>query len=240
MEISSATSIGCIRSLNEDSFFVSEPDNTDTVFAIVADGMGGHNAGEVASENAVEILKKDIQERHGESPENILIGAISEANTKIYEMSKKGKELSGMGTTITACVIEKNTVTAAQVGDSRLYLIRGDEINQITKDHSLVEMLIDSGAITKEEAKNHPQKNVITRAIGTDETVEADFYEFKTKKGDVILLCSDGLVNMLDDTEILSVVKSSGDFKSAANTLVENAEKAGGTDNITVVLIKFN
>ena len=240
MEISSATSVGCIRSLNEDSYFVSEPDSKGTVFAIVADGMGGHNAGEVASEKAVKILKNDIQEKFGESPKNILIGAVFEANKKIYEMSKKGAELSGMGTTITACVVEKNNVTAAQVGDSRLYLIRGNEINQITKDHSLVEMLIDSGAITKEEAKNHPQKNVITRALGTDETVEADFYEFKTKKGDIILLCSDGLVNMLDDTEILSVIKSSEDFKSVANTLVENAENAGGTDNITVVLIKYN
>ncbi len=239
MEISSATSVGCIRSLNEDSFFVSEPSADNTVFAIVADGMGGHNAGEVASAKAVGILKKNILEKADENPKNILIGAVYDANREIYEMSIKGEGLSGMGTTITACLIQKNNVTAAQVGDSRLYLIHGDEINQITKDHSLVEMLIESGAITKEEAKNHPQKNVITRALGTDETVEADIYEFKTKKGDVVLLCSDGLVNMLDDKEILSVVNSSESLENAANTLVENAENAGGTDNITVVLIKF-
>lgn len=239
MEVSSATSVGCIRSLNEDSFFVSEPDSKGTVLAIVADGMGGHNAGEVASGKAVGILQNGIFKETDMSAKDVLIKAVEDANQEIYEMSINKKNLSGMGTTITACLAMENSVTAVQVGDSRLYLIRKDKISQITKDHSLVEMLVENGTITKEEAKNHPQKNIITRAVGTDKTVEADIYEFSVKKGDTVLLCSDGLVNMVDDEEILSVIKSAETLDAAANTLVSQAEKAGGTDNITVILIRF-
>lgn len=239
MEVSSATSVGCIRSLNEDSFFVSEPDSKGTVLAIVADGMGGHNAGEVASGKAVGILQNGIFRETYMSAKDVLIKAVEDANQEIYEMSINKKNLSGMGTTITACLAMENSVTAVQVGDSRLYLIRKDKISQITKDHSLVEMLVENGTITKEEAKNHPQKNIITRAVGTDKTVEADIYEFSVKKGDTVLLCSDGLVNMVDDEEILSVIKSAETLDAAANTLVSQAEKAGGTDNITVILIRF-
>ncbi len=239
MEVSSATSVGCIRSLNEDSFFVSEPDSKGTVLAIVADGMGGHNAGEVASGKAVGILQNGIFRETDMSAKDVLIKAVEDANQEIYEMSINKKNLSGMGTTITACLAMENSVTAVQVGDSRLYLIRKDKISQITKDHSLVEMLVENGTITKEEAKNHPQKNIITRAVGTDKTVEADIYEFSVKKGDTVLLCSDGLVNMVDDEEILSVIKSAETLDAAANTLVSQAEKAGGTDNITVILIRF-
>ncbi len=239
MEVSSATSVGCIRSLNEDSFFVSKPDSKGTVLAIVADGMGGHNAGEVASGKAVGILQNDIFKETNMSAKDVLIKAVGDANQEIYEMSINKENLSGMGTTITACVAMENSVTAVQVGDSRLYLIRKDKISQITKDHSLVEMLVENGTITKEEAKNHPQKNIITRAVGTDKTVEADIYEFSVKKGDTVLLCSDGLVNMVDDEEILSVIKSAKTLDAAANTLVSQAEKAGGTDNITVILIRF-
>lgn len=238
MEVSSATSVGCIRPLNEDAFFVSEP-GSGAVLAVVADGMGGHNAGEVASGEAVGIIQKDVLGKTGESVKEVLIKAVADANREIYEMSIRKKKLSGMGTTITACVAEENNVTAVQVGDSRLYLIRGDEITQITKDHSLVEMLIDSGSITKEEAKHHPQRNVITRAVGTDQTVDTDVYEFPTEPEDIVLLCSDGLVNMVDDEKILSVIKNEKTLDDAANTLVLEAERAGGTDNITVILIKF-
>lgn len=239
MEISAATSAGCIRPLNEDAYYVSEPDSTGMVLAIVADGMGGHNAGEIASGKAVGIVQKDVAEESDKSAREILVKAVDDANREIYEMSKNKKSLSGMGTTMTACVAENNNVTAVQVGDSRLYRIRKDSITQITKDHSLVEMLVDSGEITKEEAKSHPQKNIITRAVGTDKTVESDVYEFKTKKGDVILLCSDGLVNMVEDETILSIINTSKNLEEAANNLVFNAETAGGTDNITVILIRF-
>ena len=238
MKISSATSTGKVRPVNEDSFFVSEIDSNGGVLAVVADGMGGHNAGEVASTQAVKILKefdlnKDIPIK------NSLLDAISCANNEIYKMSKHDPKLFGMGTTVTACVIIDDKLTAAQVGDSRLYLLRNKEISQITKDHSLVEMLLESGEITKEDAKHHPQKNVITRALGTDSTVEADTYELQLLPDDIILLCSDGLVNMVDDERILSIIENSTDFGSLSNILVEEAENAGGHDNITVILIKF-
>ncbi len=239
MEVSAATSAGRIRPLNEDAYYVSEPNSTGMVLAIVADGMGGHNAGEIASGKAVGIVQKDVIEQGDKSAREILVKAVDDANREIYEMSKNKKSLSGMGTTMTACVAENNNVTAVQVGDSRLYRIRKDSITQITKDHSLVEMLVESGEITKEEAKSHPQKNIITRAVGTDKTVESDVYEFKTKKDDVILLCSDGLVNMVEDETILSIINTSKNLEEAANNLVLNAETAGGTDNITVILIRF-
>lgn len=240
MEVSAATSAGCLRPLNEDAYYVSEPNSSAMVVAIVADGMGGHNAGEVASGKAVGIVQKDVlSQNDGKSAREILVKAVDDANREIYEMSQVKESLSGMGTTMTACVAENNHVTAVQVGDSRLYRIRKDSITQITKDHSLVEMLIENGEITKEEAKSHPQKNIITRAVGTEKTVESDVYEFKTKKDDVILLCSDGLVNMVEDEAILSIVNTAKDLEEAANNLVLKAEAAGGTDNITVILIKF-
>ncbi len=239
MEVSSATSVGRIRPLNEDSYFVSEPDQSGTVLAIVADGMGGHNAGEVASGKAVGIVQKDVLGKCGKNAKDVLVKAVNDANREIYEMSVNARNLSGMGTTMTACVAEEHNVTAVQVGDSRLYLIRGEKITQITKDHSLVEMLLENGKITKEEARRHPQKNIITRAVGTDKTVEADIYEFRAEAGDIILLCSDGLVNMVEDEEILSVINLSETLNDAANKLVAEAETAGGTDNITVILIRF-
>lgn len=239
MEVSSATSTGRIRPLNEDSHFVSQPDASGTVLAIVADGMGGHNAGEVASGKAVGIVQKDALGKCGKNAKDVLIKAVNDANREIYEMSINAKNLSGMGTTMTACVAEEGSATAVQVGDSRLYLIRGDKITQITKDHSLVEMLLENGKITKEEARRHPQKNIITRAVGTDRTVDADIYDFATEKGDVILLCSDGLVNMVEDNDILSVINESKTLDDAAKRLVAAAEDAGGTDNITVILIRF-
>ena len=238
MEISSATSVGKIRARNEDSFFVSQIGEHDALLAIVADGMGGHNAGEIASSEAVKTLKASITSAD-DNPKDALEIAIQCANNEIYNMSKNAPSLHGMGTTITACVILNNKVTAAQVGDSRLYLVRGGEITQITKDHSLVEMLLESGSITKEDAKHHPQKNVITRALGTNNSVETDIYEFDVLDDDVILLCSDGLVNMLDDGVILSMITECPDFSDIAKDLVKAAENAGGDDNITVILIKL-
>lgn len=238
MKISSATSVGKIRSVNEDSFCVSQIGENGEILAVVADGMGGHNAGEVASAQAVKVLK-DLKLRADVTIKDTLLCAIDCANNEIYKMSQKQPEQHGMGTTITACVIAENTATVAQVGDSRLYLIRDGKLSQITKDHSLVEMLLESGEITEADAKHHPQKNVITRALGTDNTVEADTYELEISDGDIILLCSDGLVNMVDDKKILSIITNNQDFGSLAESLVTEAENTGGIDNITVVLVKF-
>lgn len=238
MKISSATSVGKVRPVNEDAFFVSPPDESGSLLAIVADGMGGHNAGEVASSEAINVIK-DVVLDHEHNAKEMLIEAINSANSTVYNMSLDKQSLFGMGTTITACVIDKDKVTAAQVGDSRLYLIRDGMIIQITKDHSLVEMLIENGSITKEDAKHHPQKNVITRAIGTDKEVSADIYEFSICAGDILLLCSDGLVNMVEDEKILSIITRSKKFEETADKLIATAENAGGSDNITVILIKF-
>ena len=238
MKISSATSVGKVRPVNEDAFFVSPPDESGSLLAIVADGMGGHNAGEVASSEAINVIK-DVVLDHEHNAKEMLIEAINSANSTVYNMSLDKQSLFGMGTTITACVIDKDKVTAAQVGDSRLYLIRDGMIIQITKDHSLVEMLIENGSITKEDAKHHPQKNVITRAIGTDKEVAADIYEFSICEGDILLLCSDGLVNMVEDEKILSVITRCKKFEETADKLIDAAENAGGNDNITVILIKF-
>lgn len=238
MKISSATSVGKVRPLNEDSFYVSEESLNGAVLAVVADGMGGHNAGEVASAEAVKIIKDGINCSNSDT-KKALCDAIDIANATIYKMSVKNPQLHGMGTTVTACVICENKLTAAHVGDSRLYLLRDGEIKQVTKDHSLVEMLIENGTITKEAAKSHPQKNVITRAIGTDNTVEADTYEFSVTEGDIILLCSDGLTNMVDEEKILSLVWGKKSFENLALKLIKEAEGAGGFDNITAVLIKL-
>lgn len=238
MKICSATSTGKIRAVNEDSFFVSDTSAEGAVLAVVADGMGGHNAGEVASAEVVNVLKNsDFSENN--DTKTALLDAIECANSTIYKMSARSEKLHGMGTTATVCVISGDKVTAAQVGDSRLYLIRDGEITQITKDHSLVEMLVERGSITKEDAKRHPQKNVITRAIGTESSVQADIYEFSTIPQDILLLCSDGLVNMVDDERILSIITNTEEFDNLAEILVNEAENAGGHDNITVVLIKF-
>ena len=239
MKISSATSVGKIRAVNEDSFLVCQISSGGATLAVVADGMGGHNAGEVASAETVNTLKDFIAKTNIPIKE-LLLSAIQCANNSVYKMSKKTPTLYGMGTTVTACVIEDDKVTAAQVGDSRLYLIRDNEITQITKDHSLVEMLVASGKISEEDAKHHPQKNIITRAVGTDSSVEADIYEFLLKKDDILLLCSDGLVNMVEDEKILSLITTGDDFEALSDILVKEAETAGGHDNITVVLIKFD
>ena len=238
MRICSATSRGKVRDVNEDSIFVSDPSANGTVLAVVADGMGGHNAGEVASAEVVNVLKNSDFSAQTDT-QKTLLDAIEYANNTIYKMSVHSPDLHGMGTTATVCAVSGDKVTAAQVGDSRLYLIRNSEITQITKDHSLVEMLLERGSITKEDAKNHPQKNVITRAIGTDNTVQADIYEFSAKSEDVLLLCSDGLVNMVEDEKILSLITTNGNFDDLAQILVLEAENAGGHDNISVILIKF-
>jgi len=240
MRISSATSTGKIRAVNEDSFFVSDARDasSNAVLAVVADGMGGHNAGEVASAEAVNVFKNSTFSADSD-PKIVLLDAIECANDVIYKMSQRSPKLHGMGTTVTACVISDNKVTAAQVGDSRLYLIKDGTLTQITSDHSLVEMLVARGSITKEDAKNHPQKNVITRAIGTESSVQADIYEFEIEHDDILLLCSDGLVNMVDDEKILSIITETEKFEELAGILVNEAENEGGLDNITVILIKF-
>ena len=222
--------------MNQDYVFASQDTvgNLPNLFA-VADGMGGHNAGDYASSHAVRILVDEIREDTDYNPVKVIRHAIETANTEIIEQAQKDEKLRGMGTTMVVATIVGQYAYVANVGDSRLYLIE-DKILQITKDHSLVEEMVRLGGIKPEEAKHHPDKNIITRAIGAKDSVEVDFYEHRLKKGDIILMCTDGLSNMVEDEEIFQIVRSSRDVVEAVEQLIERANSNGGKDNIGVIV----
>ena len=236
------TDVGKRRELNEDYIYASDKAvGTLSNLYIVADGMGGHNAGDYASRYAVEKVVETIEELQGEESsdiEEILQEAICRANAYIYGKSIRNEELRGMGTTLVVVTLEDNDIaTVANIGDSRMYVVN-EKIQQITKDHSLVEEMVTLGGIDREAARNHPDKNIITRAIGVKEFVLADFFVVKVEKKDKILLCTDGLTNMLKDDEIHQIIHNNGDIEAAARALIDAANKNGGRDNIAVVLIE--
>lgn len=232
------TDIGRKRQLNQDFIYLSETPigNLPNVF-IVADGMGGHNAGDYASRYAVETVVDEIGASFEKNPVRILGGAIEKANTLIRQKAQENEAYSGMGTTMVAATFIGRYLEVANVGDSRLYVIR-DEIKQITRDHSLVEEMVRMGGIDKESAKNHPDKNIITRAIGARDDVEADFFNMELQTGDMVLLCSDGLTNMIDDEEIHRILTEDGSLEDRVEKLVETANRNGGKDNISVIVIE--
>lgn len=231
------TDIGLVRSLNEDSLCVSPEIG---LFA-VADGMGGHLAGEVASATALQILEQELAKRlqKGEFPEHALVAAVQEANRQIFELSSQNQHLSGMGTTITACLKRGGNIYIAQVGDSRAYLLRESLILQLTEDHSLVRELVRKGGLTEEQALHHPQRNVLTRALGTAPNVNVDSYHHEVSPGDLLLLCTDGLTAYLRPDEIMRTIRTAPGLDSAARSLVDKALGAGGKDNITVILLEI-
>ena len=236
MKTFAITDVGMVRSINQDYVFATdEPLGPLPNLLVVADGMGGHKAGDFASKYTVEVLEEELKHSIKEGPEEILKDAIGTANRKLIEAAGKDIKLEGMGTTLVVATVIDRTLYFANVGDSRLYLINKD-IHQLSRDHSLVEEMLRLGGINEEEAKHHPDKNIITRAIGVKDDVEADFYEYSLKKGDIILMCTDGLTNMLEDEEIFSVIKGSRDIVEAGQNLVERANANGGKDNIGVVL----
>jgi len=223
-----ATDTGRKRRRNEDAYVVAPP-----LFA-VADGMGGAQAGEVASRLAAAALK-DVDSQ-GLSGRDRVISLIAEANRRVYERSSTDPSASGMGTTMTVALVEGDVVTIGHVGDSRAYLLREGRMEQLTEDHSLVNELMKSGKLSQEEAETHPQRSVITRALGTDPDVDADAFAIDAQPGDVFLLCSDGLTTMVDDDDILDVLeRHHEDLDRAAKSLVSAANRGGGEDNITVV-----
>lgn len=234
----SITDIGRRRKLNQDYVYTSEQPvgNLPNVF-IVADGMGGHNAGDYASKYTVETIIKEIAHSNEESPSLILGNAIRVANEHIRTKACESPELSGMGTTVVAATCIKQFLHVANVGDSRLYVV-SDKIRQITRDHSLVEEMVRLGGLAKEEARYHPDKNIITRAIGASDTVDADFFTVELKEGDIVLMCSDGLTNMLEDEEIRMIMNKQRDIVEKAQELVKAANNNGGKDNIAVILIE--
>ena len=223
-----ASDTGKKRRRNEDSYVVAPP-----LFA-VADGMGGAQAGEVASKLAAAALKETHPE--GASDAEKVTALIQEANRRVYERAHSDPATSGMGTTMTVAIVDGHTVTIGHVGDSRAYVVRGGELEQLTEDHSLVNELLKSGKLSREEAETHPQRSVITRAVGTDPDVDVDAFTVEAGEGDVFLLCSDGLTDMVADSDILDVVeKHRDDLDRATKALVSAANRGGGEDNITVI-----
>lgn len=233
----SITDIGKKRKLNQDYVYVSETPigNLPNLF-IVADGMGGHNAGDYASKCTVETIIREVRGCFEKNPVRILSKAIRIANDQIRRKAGEDESLSGMGTTVVAATCLGHYLQVANVGDSRLYII-GSEIRQITTDHSLVEEMVRMGGIDRKAARNHPDKNIITRAIGALDTVEIDFFHEELKPGELVLLCSDGLTNMLEDEEIGAILKEPVSMEEKAQRLIEAANDNGGKDNITVIII---
>lgn len=239
MKIFSKTDKGRVRSDNQDAYFAGRISD-NAVFAVVCDGMGGANAGNVASENAVRHISEYIIRSYRDSMdiselEKTVRNAVTSANIELYDMSASEQSLSGMGTTAVIALIKDGESVIANVGDSRIYLVN-ENIKQLTRDHSVVQSLIESGKITPEDAKFHPRKNIITRAIGAEGSVTADSSVIRLNRGDSLLLCTDGLSNYLDDNEILSIFKNT-DISAVPEALVEKANLNGGGDNITVVTL---
>lgn len=237
MKSYSLTDVGVVRKVNQDYVYTSDkPVGHLPNLFVVADGMGGHRAGDYASKYTVEVLERELKRSDEEDVERALIQAVKVANHELIREAGTDEHLKGMGTTIVVATIINQMMYFANVGDSRLYLIN-QGILQLTKDHSLVEEMVRLGGIKPEEAKHHPDKNIITRAIGAKEDVEVDFYEHRLKKGDIILMCTDGLSNMVEDEELFHIVQGGRDVVEAAEMLVETAKENGGTDNIGLVLI---
>lgn len=234
----SITDIGRKRKQNQDYVFTSQRaiGNLPNLF-IVADGMGGHKAGEYASKYTVETICNCIERSFEKNPTLILEKAIELANTHIRRRASEDISLEGMGTTVVAATCLGKYLQVANVGDSRLYVVN-EEIRQITRDHSLVEEMVRMGGIDREAARNHPDKNIITRAIGANDTVEVDFFTVELAEGDIVLMCSDGLTNMLEDEEIREILSGPKELDEKAQRLIEAANAHGGKDNIAVILIE--
>lgn len=244
LEVAALSVVGQVRQNNEDSFGHFEPENAKELEAkgrlfVVADGMGGHRGGEIASELAVRSVQKFYYSSDETDRASVLKQALDHANGEIYEKSMTDSALTGMGTTCTAVLIHGGSAHFAHVGDSRAYVLRGGILDQVTRDHSLVGEMVRSGMITDEDARHHPKRNVITRSLGIQEEIVTDTPRspFELDKGDVLLLCSDGLTSLVDDGEISGVL-ASGETGPACQSLVDLANDRGGKDNITVIVIK--
>jgi serine/threonine protein phosphatase PrpC len=236
--------IGRVRQVNEDYSWVSQFNNGVTL-AIVADGMGGHKAGDVASQKAVDAFRSTVE--HGAAKPDLSLQegkmlirqAISSANEAVYDLASRNEQYSNMGTTIVAALVKSDNAIIGYVGDSRAYKIAEGDITQLTVDHTLVNELVKSGQLSAEEAAHHPRRNVLTRAVGTDSHVDIDIQTVDLLQGDVLLLCSDGLTNMVTDQQMLETVMNEHlELDAKAEHLISLALHAGGDDNITIVLLQ--
>jgi len=228
VSVGAATDIGQVREGNEDSYLIVEP-----LYA-VADGMGGHRGGEVASSLALETVHGMFERREGSLAEQ-----VAEANRAVFDRSQHDRKVSGMGTTLTAAQIDGNRVHLVHVGDSRAYLLRGGELTQITEDHTLVHRMVVEGEISEEEAETHPHRSILTRAIGVDRNIQVDERDLEVAPGDRLLLCTDGLTGMVSEGQIREILLETLDPQEAVDELVKGANRAGGIDNITAVILDF-
>lgn len=226
--VGATTDIGQVREGNEDAILIDDP-----LYA-VADGMGGHRGGEVASNLALQTVEQMFAERQGTLTEQ-----VERANRAVFERSQSDRDVSGMGTTLTAALIEGGAVRLAHVGDSRAYLFRGGKLQLLTEDHTLVHRMVVEGEITETEAENHPHRSVLTRALGVEGDVRVDETNVEVQEGDRLLLCTDGLTGMLSEDQIESILQDVRDPQEAVDRLVREANRAGGIDNITAVIIDF-
>ena len=235
MKVYAITDIGRVRALNEDSYYLPREGER---FCAVADGMGGHNAGEVASAMAVQAFSermRGVEHITGQA----LYAAVEQANEDVFRAAQENEGMSGMGTTFSALAEEDDTVYLAHVGDSRIYLVRRGAIMQLTTDHTLVEEMVRKGMLTPREARVHPRRNIITRALGTEESVQIDIVQMGLRPGDAFFLCSDGMTNYVDEREILGAVQSADDWQEKLRRLVGNALENGGQDNITAMFAVY-
>lgn len=235
------SNVGKVRKMNQDYYFVSK----DGMLNVLADGMGGYTGGEIASKlatiSAVEYIEKHFNKNVDYEKEEILEilkNAINYANTEVFHKAKAQEELEQMGTTLEICLIYKNRAFIAHIGDSRIYRLRKGIMKKLTKDHSYVQTLVEDGTITKEEAEHHPKKNMLMKALGCEETVSADVMVKGFLEGDTILICSDGLTNMVSEERIHSIIESN--LQGATNELINEANENGGLDNITLIIISNN
>ena len=235
------TDVGKVRKMNQDYYYISE----DETLYILADGMGGYTGGEIASKLATIAAVKYINEHFNKNNDyekeeilEIIYNAIEYANKEVYKKAQSNEELDQMGTTIEVCLIYRNRAYLGHVGDSRIYRIRKGIMRKITTDHSYVQTLVEDGTITKEEAEHHPKKNMLVKAMGCEGNVNADVMVKGFQKDDIILICSDGLTNMISEEEILSIINN--DTEKAADILINKANENGGLDNITLIIIKNN
>ena len=240
MKIESATNVGRIRSTNQDTYD-GGIFNDSAAWAVICDGMGGANGGSVASSLALSTIKKHILETYTDDIskgdiKSMIINAINKANQKVFQTAREKPELFGMGTTVVVMIAKSDELYVAHVGDSRAYMKKKDILEQLTVDHSFVQNLIDFGQITEIEAKTHPKRNIITRAVGVHENVRADYSVFDFEKGSSVIACSDGLTNYASN-EILNGFMDKYKGKELVNNLIEFAIQSGGSDNITVVLL---
>ncbi len=243
MQFWGLTDPGCVRKQNQDTYFMEQLDRSSLI-CVVCDGMGGAKSGNVASSLAAEVFIQEVKRSYSslmdrDKADQMLVSAVKLANFTVYDQAKQFEEFEGMGTTLVAALVRGKKATVVNVGDSRAYAISTEGIWQLSTDHSVVQMMVDRGELTPETAKTYPGKNLITRAVGTEPMVMCDIFHTDLERGDYLLLCSDGLSNMMDDQEILFEVVHGADPSACCQRLLDIAKNRGAPDNVTSVLIKI-